>query len=1072
MCWHSHSPKRAMTLSSFLSRSSSRASSIDDDSVTSDETPPCISTIYNKAEAYDKVLISTERHDSDPDSLDEPVRSGYQGLVGKDLTPSECAEVRQATKLTVAGDTWTPGNLTEEPETYESDTDASSQETAAEVQEAPNLMSSPVPAFHRPATMEGDAWKLEPTEITRLLISEFGPLAEEGEKAEKLILEADGVMFNGVILLGVLHLTTHRLTFHASLLSSDQSPAEANQTVIKSGSITIHRKGWRSKQRVWLELYPDMIVTCASSSEKDRVRPLRTVLLSNVTEILPHDDGNPCALNIIFSQITNHKYHYAELDTPEAAQDWRREIIGAIFLYRHRRREILDGSAAEADLDSGIRLSCPLDRVSKFVSRKENAEQNITFSTFHVNTPPSDDQEPEEHVFHLSPLSQLHVPAWDKMQDYIDAAKARHSRPSTPTSSPVVVDFGPLNISEDPIADPVYADKKEKGLRLALGLSEETDLWTMRARLFRSVSCSGVFVISSRYVAYWSKSFPGGQVKYRLPLSKIRCAKTFHTFPIKFHGLTLELTGQPDLKFQFKTTEGRDEAMTRINTTITSRSDKLLRSPTRSKQPSMVEVFSPHARTVAVAKASELPFEIRATLPKVINVDREIVNARPKLHFVCLTIGSRGDVQPYIALGLGLMKEHHRVTIVTHEEYKEWVEGFGIGHRTAGGDPGALMKLSVENKMFSPEFFKESLQNFRPWLDQLLLDSWEACQGADVLLESPSAMAGVHIAEALNIPYFRTFTMPWTKTAEFPHAFLSPPVEYSTFNSASYVLFSNVMWTATSGQINRWRRHTLKIGNTDMGHLAQSKIPFIYNFSPAVVPKPLDWSDSICVSGYWFLDNPDLNWSPPETLVEWMDKARADNKPIVYIGFGSITVPHPNRVTSRIIKAVLKSDVRAIISKGWSARMSGNDDGPAPEYPPECYALEKIPHDWLFPRIDVALHHGGAGTTGASLRAGIPTLIKPWFGDQFFWASRVQKLGAGLRVPSLHVHDLADALIKATTSRVMKEKASDVGEKIRSEDGVRTAIHNIYTYLPRAGQDRRTLHKERTSTMSTSFIDA
>ncbi len=233
----------------------------------------------------------------------------------------------------------------------------------------------------------------------------------------------------------------------------------------------------------------------------------------------------------------------------------------------------------------------------------------------------------------------------------------------------------------------------------------------MRARLFRSISCSGVFVISSRYVAYWSKSFPGGDIKYRLPLSKVRCAKTFRTFPIKYHGLTLELLGQSDLKFQFKTAEIRDEAMTRINTAITSRSDKLLRSPTRSKQHSMIEVFSPPARTLAVAKASELPFELRASLPKVINVDRETVNARPKLHFVCLTIGSRGDVQPYIALGLGLMKEHHRVTIVTHEEYKEWVESFGIGHRTAGGDPGALMKLSVENKMFSPEFFKESLQN-------------------------------------------------------------------------------------------------------------------------------------------------------------------------------------------------------------------------------------------------------------------------------------------------------------------------------------------------------------------------
>ena len=143
-----------------------------------------------------------------------------------------------------------------------------------------------------------------------------------------------------------------------------------------------------------------------------------------------------------------------------------------------------------------------------------------------------------------------------------------------------------------------------------------------------------------------------------------------------------------------------------------------------------------------------------------------------------------------------------------------------------------------------------------------------------------------------------------------------------------------------------------------------------------------------------------------------MAKARSDGKPIVYIGFGSITVPHPARVTSRIIKAVLKSmfhdifiavnmltvsyyegGVRAIVSKGWSSRMSDSSEESEIEFPPECFLVDKVPHDWLFLRIDAALHHGGAGTTGASLKAGIPTLIKPWFGDQFFWASRVQALG-------------------------------------------------------------------------------
>jgi len=440
-------------------------------------------------------------------------------------------------------------------------------------------------------------------------------------------------------------------------------------------------------------------------------------------------------------------------------------------------------------------------------------------------------------------------------------------------------------------------------------------------------------------------------------------------------------------------------------------------------------------------------------------VPNEVLLPMPSRHFVCLTIGSRGDVQPYIALGKGLQKEGHKVTIVTHEEYKEWVTGFGIDHRTAGGDPGALMKLSVENKMFSPQFFRESISNFRSWLDDLLVDSWEQCKDADVLLESPSAMAGVHIAEALHIPYFRTFTMPWTKTREFGHAFLSPPVESPTFNAASYVLFDNVLWTATSSQINRWRKHTLGINSTDMGHLAQSKIPFIYNFSQAVVPKPLDWGDATAISGYWFLDNPELNWTPPRDLLDFIAKARSDGKALVYIGFGSITVPNPKLVTERLIRAVLKSDVRAIISKGWSSRMSKSKDEDDVIFPEECFSLDRVPHDWLFPQLDAVLHHGGAGTTGASLRAGIPTLIRPWFGDQFFWALRVQKLGAGLRVNSLHSTEVANALKRATTDRIMKEKAATVGERIRSEDGVRTAIGQIYTYLPRAGRDRKSIRK-------------
>jgi sterol 3beta-glucosyltransferase len=172
-------------------------------------------------------------------------------------------------------------------------------------------------------------------------------------------------------------------------------------------------------------------------------------------------------------------------------------------------------------------------------------------------------------------------------------------------------------------------------------------------------------------------------------------------------------------------------------------------------------------------------------------------------------------------------------------------------------------------------------------LTVVLVDSWEACKDADVLIESPSAMAGVHIAEALKIPYFRAFTMPWTRTQAYPQAFMVPAFEVGpSFNYSTYVLFDNIIWKATSYQINKWRKQHLGIQSTDMSTLSVSKVPFLYNFSSAVVPKPLDWHDDITITGYWNLENSDTEWSPPAALERFMAKAKEDGKALVYIVSG------------------------------------------------------------------------------------------------------------------------------------------------------------------------------------------
>lgn len=157
----------------------------------------------------------------------------------------------------------------------------------------------------------------------------------------------------------------------------------------------------------------------------------------------------------------------------------------------------------------------------------------------------------------------------------------------------------------------------------------------------------------------------------------------------------------------------------------------------------------------------------------------------------------------------------------------------------------------------------------------------------------------------------------------------------------------------------------------------------------------------------------------------------------MYIGFGSIVVSDPDAMTRCVIEAIKASGVYAILSKGWSDRLhakKGADATAEPEVPlpPQIYSIKSLPHDWLFKRIDAACHHGGAGTTGASLRAGIPTIVKPFFGDQFFWGDRVEALGVGSCVRKLTVESLADALIQATTNEKQIDRARILGEQIRS----------------------------------------
>lgn len=578
------------------------------------------------------------------------------------------------------------------------------------------------------------------------------------------------------------------------------------------------------------------------------------------------------------------------------------------------------------------------------------------------------------------------------------------------------------------------------------------------ASLQRVLPNYGKIYISGRYFCFRSL-MPTSKTKIILPMRDIENVNKEKGFRLGYHGLAIVIKGHEELFFEFSRAEYRDECAITVlrileNTKYLEDEDSSSSGVDSDDEAAkaehdLLQQARENTDTDQQYGVSEI---VRAAehdrIPLIFDDPlASFVDFKPSepLTVVCLTIGSRGDVQPYIALCKELLKEGHKPRIATHAEFEPWVRKHGIDFAVVDGNPAELMRICVEHGMFTYGFMKEANSKFRGWLDDVCSSSWRACQGADVLIESPSTMAGIHIAEALEIPYFRAFTMPWTRTRAYPHAFSVMGKKMGGgYNSLTYITFDTIFWTAISGQVNKWRRRELGLQGTTQQKMQANLRPFLYNFSPHVVPPPLDWPDWVRVTGYWFLDESD-SYEPPAELTAFMEKARADGKKLVYVGFGSIVIDDPAALTRTVVDSVLKADVRCVLSKGWSDRLETKDASkPEIPLPPEVFQIQAAPHDWLFKQMDAAVHHGGSGTTGASLRAGIPTIIKPFFGDQFFFAQRVEDMGVGVWLKRVNTSVFSRALWEVTNSQRMIVKANVLGQKIRKVSKMKNHIWPMY----------------------------
>jgi sterol 3beta-glucosyltransferase len=408
------------------------------------------------------------------------------------------------------------------------------------------------------------------------------------------------------------------------------------------------------------------------------------------------------------------------------------------------------------------------------------------------------------------------------------------------------------------------------------------------------------------------------------------------------------------------------------------------------------------------------------------------------MRITCLTMGSYGDVLPIVALGLGLKQAGHTVKIAA----KSYFSSKQVDYKPL------VTKWDLEYAALKYDF--DSLEN--GFLEEL----WNLCQNTDAIIFTEYIfLCGYIAAEKLKVPCYMVCVSPAHPTSVFPcpSGFNLPFVKslnnkynclsYS-LNRLSYFLSNYGSWQAFRLSINQWRRKVLQLPPLSrwsgiLGPIRQKQIPSFYIHSPALLPKPSDWSDWIHVTGYWFL-NDSVDWQPSQDLIKFLAKG----SPPVYIGFGLFNQDDDSKSLIELqLEALKRSAQRGIL-------LIRKDLRNLVELPDEVLPVEWVSFEWLFPKVSAVVHHGGLGTIHAALRAGTPSIIVSHDNDNFFWGYQLAKLGLGplpIRREQLSVEKLTAAIKTAISNKAMQARVAQMSKQIEAEDGVQRAVEIFHSYL-------------------------
>lgn len=401
------------------------------------------------------------------------------------------------------------------------------------------------------------------------------------------------------------------------------------------------------------------------------------------------------------------------------------------------------------------------------------------------------------------------------------------------------------------------------------------------------------------------------------------------------------------------------------------------------------------------------------------------------MRVLLMTLGTRGDVQPFVTLARGLNAAGHEAVVASSAALGWLAEEQGVAFAPLDLDFTELQNSAAGAAVMRGEVraVAAAMRQVRPLYAASLRDQQRVvaeCQ-PDVLLTHPKTLGGRHLAEWKGIPHADALVVPgFTRTRAFPPIPLTWTGTPAWLNRLAYAAVPAATSSFT-GVITSWRE---EVGLPGKARVWDGGVRTLYGYSPSVVPDPADYPATARAVGYWLPEPPETYDDDP-ALVEFIESG----EPPVYVGFGSMTDEDPRALGALIADAVARSGRRAVVQSGQGLIEA---EGSA-----SLYVASGVPHGWLFPRMACLVHHGGSGTTGEAIRARRPQVVVPFAVDQPFWAKRMQLHGvapAPLPRKALTAESLAAAITRAVGDRSMAAAASRLGDAVWAEDGIAGAI--------------------------------